>query len=436
MIRYSVDDDDDDTDEDDADDEIVYDAEHQAFGVNNDRKHGEIKDGGKAEGGRGKGAGGRGREVASGDVTGEDKMEADEKWSPRDLDEQWMNDMKEKLKTDYHQSDEFTTKYKKKLKRETRDWFGGKHQGVLIGLKSNRDAEAALPDVARREEELKQLVEINRLRHKELQRMRLSRREQEEDEEEEEEERWWAKRKAEQRKEKKEDERRREEEKRFYDDLKETLWRERKSKGELRSTFAVAFEKFPIEDSSDEEVQLQWEHDNSPSKWQNVRWKCRRQRMEDKEKEEGEEKRKEEEKEEDEEKRNEEEREQNEIIGCFHLPGVRLLEMERQAVCQEAALRRLFGKSIKKHYFSERLKEEMDDEKEEMEIRREDRTNHRIEEMIRDMTPIPIRKASYKNLKALLEMEKEMEDQEELIKEEDKLGRYAHETQVANTLAD
>ena len=36
--------------------------------------------------------------------------------------------------------------------------------------------------------------------------------------------------------------------------------------------------------------------------------------------------------------------------------------------------------------------------------------------MIRDMTPIPIRKASYKNLKALLEMEKEMEDQEELIK--------------------
>ena len=34
----------------------------------------------------------------------------------------------------------------------------------------------------------------------------------------------------------------------------ETLWRERKSKGELRSTFAVAFEKFPIEDSSDEEV--------------------------------------------------------------------------------------------------------------------------------------------------------------------------------------
>ena len=90
----------------------------------------------------------------------------------------------------------------------------------MIGLKSNRDAEAALPDVARREEELKQLVEINRLRHKELQRMRLSRREQEEDEEEEEEERWWAKRKAEQRKERKEDERRREEEKRFYDDLK------------------------------------------------------------------------------------------------------------------------------------------------------------------------------------------------------------------------
>ena len=44
------------------------------------------------------------------------------------------------------------------------------------------------------------------------------------------------------------------------------------------------------------------------------------------------------------------------------------MEMERQAVCQEAALRRLFGKSIKKHYFSERLKEEMDDEKEEMEI--------------------------------------------------------------------
>ena len=47
---------------------------------------------------------------------------------------------------------------------------------------------------------------------------------------------------------------------------------------------------------------------------------------------------------------------------------------------------------------------------------REDRTNHRIEEMIRDMAPIPIRKASYKNLKALLEMEKEMEDQEELFK--------------------
>ena len=47
---------------------------------------------------------------------------------------------------------------------------------------------------------------------------------------------------------------------------------------------------------------------------------------------------------------------------------------------------------------------------------REDRTNHRIEEMIREMAPIPIRKASYKNLKALLEMEKEMEDQEELFK--------------------
>ena len=49
-------------------------------------------------------------------------------------------------------------------------------------------------------------------------------------------------------------EKRQKEEKAFFDGLKADLWRERKAAGKRRTTFKDAFDKFPIEDSSDEEV--------------------------------------------------------------------------------------------------------------------------------------------------------------------------------------
>ena len=74
----------------------------------------------------------------------------------------------------------------------------GKLEGQIIGLKSNRDAALALPAVTLRETQLRQLVEINRERGKEKERLKELMVEREEEEEEAR----WVAQQAERRKEK------------------------------------------------------------------------------------------------------------------------------------------------------------------------------------------------------------------------------------------